>query len=452
MTGSWRLGVRNLLRNPRRTLLAALSVAVGSGSLIFTMGYVDHIERYLETTQIHLLHTGHLGVYRAAGYEQAQIRPQEHGFAPEQQAAIAAVLAADPNVERHIPYLVGSGMVSSGCDQLPFRATGLPPADLSWLYTRDVVLREAPELATFVAGGAPWDSTAEAPLVLGQGLARMLNKPLTLREAPEAVGSGFVDCADPSAKASLAQDAWVQLVSETFDGRLAAMDGQVAAHITTGFSEYENNTLLLPLDVLQRFYGTELVTYTAVFLRDAEDIDAKAADLERRLTAAGLDIRVYPWTHPATSPNYTSQVPLLRIIEVFIVLIMLAVVGLGIVNSMTMAILERRKEFGTLRALGYTPDAILGLVARETTALVVAALGVGAVGGVLAALATNALNVRIKPPAVAGTIQFVVQPGLGTSAGISVAIWVLALASTLLVARGQLRRRIVDLLYSEDAR
>ena len=65
----------------------------------------------------------------------------------------------------------------------------------------------------------------------------------------------------------------------------------------------------------------------------------------------------------------------------------IAVGGLAVLNTMLMSVLERTREVGILRALGWRRRRILGLILRE--ALIIGLLGGGA--GILAAFGLTAL-------------------------------------------------------------
>lgn len=448
MSGLLSFGLRNLRRNPRRTALTLLSLVVGSAGLVYTLGYLNRVERYLREVQIHLLQTGHISVYSKPGYDLARIRPQAASFDPDEQARVRAVLEADPAVERAVPLLLGSGMASNGCDSAPFDAVGVDPASLRLAYANPALNEEAGELIPPEAGVALWElEGAEAPVVVTPGLATLLGKPAVRGSAARAEPA-FVDCSAPDKTAKIAEDAWVQLAGRRWDGGLAALDVEIGGRFRTGFTEYENGLLMAPLPLLQQLYGTEDVSAYAVYLHDPGEVEATRARLDAALAAAGLEVVTYPWWSPITSPNYTSMVPLVQVMAGFILVIMLAVVSLSVANAMTMSLLERLREIGTLRAIGFTPRRVLGVVLVEATALALVGAVVGIAVGLAMGAAVNAANLRYEPPAIAGSLQFMVRPTLSRVLASAGLVLGLSLGSTLLVARRQLGRRVVELLQS----
>ena len=95
-----------------------------------------------------------------------------------------------------------------------------------------------------------------------------------------------------------------------------------------------------------------------------------------------------------------------------IAVIALAIAGIGIVNTMLMAVKERAKEFGVLRAMGWTRDDVMRLVAYESVLL---GLAGGAVGILLGYAITAALS-TVLPFALVVTPQLALSAFLFSAA------------------------------------
>lgn len=76
--------------------------------------------------------------------------------------------------------------------------------------------------------------------------------------------------------------------------------------------------------------------------------------------------------------------------------VVLAMVGLGILNTMLMRVLERRYEFGLCSALGLRPDQLAVMVIGESIALTTISLALGLVLGLSVHhyFATSGLDLR----------------------------------------------------------
>jgi putative ABC transport system permease protein len=427
-------------------MLTMLAVAVGAGGFVFTFGYLHRSENYLRLVQIHLLHTGHLTIYKQPGYEVTQVNPSSARFEPAEQVVLSEVLEAEPAVQRHTSFLIGVGMMSNGCTAMPFQALGLEPAHLQEAYANPDLQEEAAELVRLDAGRLlSEDSRAATSIMVTPGLAEILDKPHVGGTAPQQEPA-FIDCADPASTAGIRQDAWVQLLGHKWDGQFSAADAEIVARFRTGFAEYEKSLALLSLKALQGFYGTEAITYKAVFLKDPDQVEAVAQRLQAAFEARGLPVVVYPWWSPVTSPIYAFNVPLMQVIKVFVLVILLIMVSLALANAMTLSLLERLRELGTLRALGFTPQGVLYIVLMEALVLTVLGTALGLAGGLGLGALVNAANLRFSPPAFAGTLQFMVRPTADHLIVSAVLVFTVSLFATVIVARGQLRKRVVALL------
>jgi len=128
-------------------------------------------------------------------------------------------------------------------------------------------------------------------------------------------------------------------------------------------------------------------------------------------------------------------------------LIIGVIVVFVVTNAMAMAIIERTREIGTLRAMGTLPRQLIGSFALEGLVLggVGALLGAGLALGVSVALLV--FPVQMPPPPgrnVGYPLQVAMDPAL--YAGTLVAMLALAMVASALVARRTVHRPVVDAL------
>jgi ABC-type lipoprotein release transport system permease subunit len=455
MKGAWKLALRGLGRNRRRSLATGVAIALGYAGLVLLGGYILGVNDYLRTVAVYVQGSGHLAIYKKDGLELHRVRPARYSLTAEDQAAVAQVLAADANVELALPYLLGTGMVGNGCKSVPFTARGVDPELERRVRTHAAVMAVAPALARPLRGAElASHPELEHPLALSTGLARILGKTRVVDELPRdaPADTGILrDCETPEAARRIAADATVQLSGSGDLGGFSAMDGDMVGVISTGMTATEDSTVVTSLQALQELYGTDRVTYVAVYLKDASDAAARATALEAALKARGVDASVYAFNNPAVNPFYMGTVGFLTVMAGFMGLVVFAVVALSILNSMTLSIIERTREMGTLRSLGFTRGQMLGLFLRE--GVVLAALGVGA-GLVLAlgtALVVNARDIRVTPPGVPGTMQLVLTPAPALCVGLAVVLGTLALLATFVATRRRTRENIARLMTALSA-
>lgn len=118
--------------------------------------------------------------------------------------------------------------------------------------------------------------------------------------------------------------------------------------------------------------GVEGAHQLVIQLDEPAQADAVAARLK---TALGPTLEV---------ATYLELVPILKVMDSYMDSVMLVVslfvyllVGLGILNTMLMSVLERTHEFGVMQALGTRPFGVIGLVLAESFWVATLAVALG---------------------------------------------------------------------------
>ncbi|MGD9030341.1 MAG: ABC transporter permease [Anaerolineae bacterium] len=150
--------------------------------------------------------------------------------------------------------------------------------------------------------------------------------------------------------------------------RLLKSNFRVVGVYETGIS-YEDVGVVIGLREAQALTGKpHQVMYYAIKLHDPEQAEAVKEQLESSFPE--LDVSLTSEIAESMSDFQVMQqlVSQVSILAVF-------VGGLGMLNTMLMSVLERTREIGVLRALGWHKRRILGMILQESLVL-------GAVGGV----------------------------------------------------------------------
>ena len=106
-----RLALRNLLRNPRRTVALILTVAVGTGSLFLFHGFNNGIMNQYRDNTVHA-RFGH-GQIQTRGYgDRVYERPWEHWI--EHPDSLRRELLALPGVRQVFPRVEFPALISNG--------------------------------------------------------------------------------------------------------------------------------------------------------------------------------------------------------------------------------------------------------------------------------------------------------------------------------------------------
>ena len=339
-TALLRIAWRNLWRHTRRTLLTALAFGAGVFLLIFFLGLGDGVHEKMIQTGIRM-GSGHVVVEPRGARDEVAI---DLLLAPDAVAALRAVLAR-PRIARDVegsaPRLTGSGLLSSANNAAGVEILGVDAAreaDLSLLPDR------------IVAGTYFGPDGSAPPVVIGRALAEKLKVKL-------------------GSKVVLMTQAGAQIESQLL---------RVRGIFATGMDDVDGHLVSVRLDDFQKLLGRPgALTEEAIFLHRAGD-----AGEVRRLIAAALAPR------PVDVLTWRQAMPQL---DQFIVLddagnyifnaVLLVMVTLGVLNTVLMAVLERRREFGLLAALGMRPSLVAVMVLAESMLLTTFGAGLGLAAG-----------------------------------------------------------------------
>ncbi len=326
-----RLAWRSIWRNRRRTLLTMGAITFAAVVCLFTRSM--QIGTYRTTIRaVVTVNTGHLRIERPAYREQ---RSLDHSFIPSSD--LTDGVASHPAVAGASPRLEASGLVSAGENTRGAVISGLVPDGEEGITT----------LADEVVRGAWLKEQDARQALLGVDLAANLGL---------AVG-----------------DTAVVLV-QTWYGTLGAQTYRVKGILDTGMPEVDGSTLLLTLSAARALYNAPgRATSLVVGLSDPSRIEA----VEARLNGNGLpgDLRAYTWRD--LMPEMVQMIELDNISGWIILAILVLVVGLGILNTVLMGVLERVRQFGVVLAVGLRPRRLALMVFFEAFLTAAMALAVG---------------------------------------------------------------------------
>jgi putative ABC transport system permease protein len=231
------------------------------------------------------------------------------------------------------------------------------------------------------------------------------------------------------------------LLASTTEGALNALDVTVQGVFSTGIPEIDKRLVYTDLATAQKLIVTQRVSSLGVFLRSME----ATGPAQARIAAGMPQLAVQTWLDQASF--YKSVKELYNRIFGALGLIIGVIVVFVVTNAMAMAIIERTREIGTLRAMGTLPGQLTRSFALEGMVLGGAGSLLGATLALAVSVALLMFPVEMPPPPGRSNgypLQIVMDPTLyGATLAAMVALSMLASAW---VARRTVTKPVVEAL------
>lgn len=326
------LSFMNLFRNYRRTIAVLLTVALGTGVLFSFKGFIHGVLNQYRENTIHAMY-GH-GQINTKGYRDKVFeKPWEHWI--ENGWEVTAFLEKQPEVEYIFPRVNFSALLKKGDVTVGGAGQGIDAAVESKFFY-DLNIESGEQLIDQKDG-----------ILLGIGLARSLN-----------VGVGDE----------------IKLMVNSIFNQISEKKVIVTGIFNTGSLDFDSRIFRIQLKEASRLLMTNNIELIALGLRSHTDWDAVAKKVEDqfpKLEATSFAVldKVY-YQHSVDWLNAQFHV---------IQLIILSIVLLGIFNSISSAILERKQEIGNFRANGHSVMDVMKLITMEGAFLGIfgSAIGIG---------------------------------------------------------------------------
>lgn len=392
---------QNTLRNRRRSLVTAAIAALGSAAILLASGFA--LYTYESLAEATARDSGHLVLGTPAHFSRDEDIPLQHGLS--QVDRLRATLLADERVRHVLPRVAFTGLISNGDKSTVMLAAGIDP---------DSEFAVKGPFLTLTAGTLLTANAARPQAMLGADLAR------SLKARP---GDGLT------------------LLASTTEGAMNAMDVTVAGVFTTGVPEVDKRMVYTSVDTAQRLLVTDKVSSLGVFLDRMDATDST----RQRLAAQFPELSVHSWEQEAVF--YQAVRNLYNRIFGALGIIIAVIVVFVVANAMAMAIIERTREIGALRALGTLPRQVLLMLGLEGALLGSLGAAVGALLALVASLLLYVFPVDMPPPPGRTTgypLYVTIDPTL--YALTMLAMIALTLMASLAVARKTVHLPVVDAL------
>ncbi|MCX5875417.1 MAG: FtsX-like permease family protein [Deltaproteobacteria bacterium] len=327
---------RTLMRNKRRSVITAFSVAFGVLlSVTFTASSDYAYTNMINTSAV--MGLGHLSVEHPDYQDTPTLDKRLLDAEAVQQRALQT-----PGVTAAQVRIMGQAMFASGAKSVGGAFIAIDPGQETPAH--NIFLRTLVE-------GQCFSADEEHGVVVGAKMAEKLN----LRLGKKLI-----------------------FTMTDKDGELVSELGRVSGIFKTGDDSVDGAVVLFPLALARKGLGYEpnAASLVAIFLSDhraAKTIKGKLAGL----WAQRPDIGVLTWQE--SQPDLAGLIAVDRLFNYLLQFLVGLVIAAGIMNTLLMSVMERQWEFGIMMALGMMPGQVVRLVLLESCWLGLLGLALGVI-------------------------------------------------------------------------
>jgi putative ABC transport system permease protein len=324
---------RNVWRNTLRSGVVIASIALGIWAGLFVISISaglneqrtkDALDTYISHIQIH---------------SPDFVKDNNVEYRIEDIETVRQDLENEPGVRSFSERVVLSGMVSSSTGGYGARITGVIPEHE----------RNVSTMHEKIVEGEYFDGIKKNPIVIGRKLAEKLNVGMKKK---------------------------VVLTFQKENGDIVAGAFRVAGIYKTSNSKADEMNVFIRAEDANRLLEESAGFHeVAVMVNDLEDVEAVADTLGSELS----NLSVRSWREVSPDLGYADEM-MMQMLYIIIGIILMAL-SFGIVNTMLMAVLERKRELGMLMSVGMNKTKVFFMIVIETVFISLVGGPIGVVMG-----------------------------------------------------------------------
>jgi putative ABC transport system permease protein len=344
MIPDFKMGWRNIWRNPRRTLLTIAAISFACMLLIFMLSFQFGSYQTMIDSSVKMT-TGHIQIQAKGFFEKRQMR-----FSLNNPVQIAQVLDTVPAVSAYTFRNSTFAMISSENRTRGIMVVGVIPKRESKVSTLKSIIREGSFLV----------ENENNQAIIG----RLLAQSLKVKVGDE-----------------------LTLLGQGWDGGIAATVVIVKGIYSSGVDEFDRSAIQISLNDFQEIFNMAGKVHEVVVVCDSlDDVPIVKGEIEKKLRRDlnRKSVRVLDWDELLPGLMQSIKMDLVSGVIMYFILVM--VVAFSIFNTFLMVIFERTREFGVMMAVGVTPGRLTRLLLLESFSLISIGIGTGIIGGCLITL------------------------------------------------------------------
>jgi len=320
---------RNVWRNKLRSIVVLMSIVLGIWSGLFimamTLGLNEQrmsgaVNTYLSHIQIHDVD------YPVDQKLNQTIKDPDK---------ILKAISDEPMVKAFCKRQIANGMAASAKGTYGIQILGIDPTEEKKVTT----------ISTHLVQGTYFEKFKRNPVVLGEKLADKLGLKIKSK---------------------------IILTFQNTNGDLVSFAGRVEGIFKTNSSVFDKSTIFVKHKDLANYTGLgDKIHEIAILTNTMETVEMVKTDLK----LIDNNYKIASWDELSPELGYAQEM-MGTMVYIFMGIILLAL-SFGIINTMLMAVLERKKELGMLMSVGMNKLKIFMMIVLETLFLAMIATPIG---------------------------------------------------------------------------
>ena len=405
------IALRNIIKNIRRSLFTILAISLGFAAVNLFGGFTAYMYEANREGSIYTSLIGHLVVVRKGFFEKDRKETKQLLMTPQEIETIRYYCSDIREIILVEPQMRLNGLITDGKVSTIFIAQGIVPS------VQEIFARE-----TRMKIMEPYEGNAiSADNIHGIGVSKGLAKFLKLDLGSEAV-----------------------IMGTTADGQMNAVDVVVYNLFNAPSAAINDRFIKMPFELAKQFFDTDGAHTISILLKNTKDTEKVRNMLRHQFVQQGLDLEIKTWNE--LSEWYTKVKDMFDIIFLFLFVIVFIIVIMSVINTMSMAVLERTREIGTLRALGLKRSGVMVLFAAEGCLLGMGGILGGCVISLMGWWSIYFLEPTWTPPGITARIPLRLQFSPEYMAYSLVFLILLCVIASLIPARKAAYQNVVDAL------
>lgn len=329
----FKYSLRNTLRQKRRSMFTMLMMVGGYVLCGFTIGWTEGAYDNL-INKFTRVWTGHIQIHREGYLDRPGLYKTIRDY-----RRIMEKVRRDRGVEGAAPRIIASGLCSAGDNTSGARIIGIEPSSEN----------SATGFERRMESGKYFGGSPDGSAVLGSGLAEVMEV---------SPGDSVV------------------IISQGADGSMASGIYHVRGTYSTGNQANDRTSIYLHIGDAQNLFALEGRAHEIlVVCGSLAEVEPAAKRLKRSLEGRELDVATWKEVNRVFYRSMKSD----KQGAYYMYAIVVVIVAVGVLNTVLMTVMERRKEYGVIKALGTRPGQLAGMIYLEIGTLAMASSIAGSI-------------------------------------------------------------------------